>query len=433
MITGDNLAKSPLFFNALVEGDDYKDELVRFSEQNYLVEKHSFILQNKEIGCCLILQNEKNLRDTEGQLNRQLKTRGLYAKYTFRDITCQSMSMKKSIDIAKRAALSDYTILIRGESGTGKELFAQSIHNYSLRKKAPFVAVNCAALPENLLESELFGYEPGAFTGAQKNGKIGLFEQAEKGTIFLDEIGDISPNLQSRLLRVIQEKQVMRIGSDKIIDINVRIIAATNANLEKQIACGKFRSDLFYRLNVLSIHIAPLRQCREDILPLLQNFLGKYYKDISPKERDILYRYDWPGNVRELENVAFYYRTLDTVPEYLQHPNQNQEQDQFQTSGLLVSTESVPEPTPVSRVPDSAPCSEEEIKKLILRLIADATKSLSGIGRTALLQKLALHNVQIGEGKLKRLLSECQNDGLIKVYQGRSGSQITPKGQAYLS
>lgn len=293
--SGDDFHHSPFFSQELFDRKDFKDELMRFDHTNYLIEKQSIELLNEVIGYCLILQNEKDLRDKETNLNQQLKSRGLYAKYNFSDIIHKSDSMQQCIAIGKKVAPSDYTILIRGESGTGKELLAQSIHNYSLRKNAPFVAINCAALPESLLESELFGYEPGAFTGAQKKGKVGLFEHAQHGTIFLDEIGDISPRLQSRLLRVIQERQIMRIGSDKMINIDVRIIAATNVNLEKQILEGTFRSDLFYRLNVISLNVAPLRERKEDILPLLKTFLGKVFHHISPKEQEIFLNYSWPA------------------------------------------------------------------------------------------------------------------------------------------
>lgn len=171
--------------------------------------------------------------------------------------------MKQCIKVAKKVASSDYTILIRGDSGTGKELLAQSIHNYSTRKNYPFVAVNCAAIPENLLESELFGYEEGSFTGAKKSGKIGLFEHAHHGTIFLDEIGDISPSLQTRLLRVIQEKQIMRVGSDKLINIDARIIAATNADLEQRVNDGRFRSRFVLQAQChRSQHSSPQGQAR---------------------------------------------------------------------------------------------------------------------------------------------------------------------------
>ncbi len=200
-------------------------------------------------------------------------------------------------------------MLILGETGTGKELFAQSIHNESLRADKPFVAVNCAALPENLLESELFGYVEGAFTGARKGGKIGLFELAHSGTIFLDEISEMSPNLQARFLRVLQEKEVVRLGDDRIIPIDVRVIAATNRDLYKQVEEGNFREDLFYRLCVLRLDIPPLRQRKDDLYELVSYFLYEKSKSLNRKIKGIsnesiakIVLYDWPGNVRQLEN-----------------------------------------------------------------------------------------------------------------------------------
>ena len=219
--------------------------------------------------------------------------------------------MKENKKMAKRYSQVDSNVLIIGETGTGKELFAHSIHKTSKRSKQPFVALNCAALNENLLESELFGYEPGAFSGASKNGKIGLFELAHKGTIFLDEIGEIPTNLQAKLLRVIQEKEIRRIGSDRVQPIDVRVISATNINIEEQVKSGKFRSDLYYRLNLLDIVIAPLRERKEDIQAMVDYYLTQFACEIgkpSPKltlrAARILENYDWPGNVRELRNIC---------------------------------------------------------------------------------------------------------------------------------
>ena len=206
--------------------------------------------------------------------DKHLAEKGFVAKHSFKDIVHQSKEMDEVIQRARQIAQTDHTVLIRGESGTGKELFAQSIHNASSRSKYPFIAINCAALPESLLESELFGYEKGAFTGAHSKGKIGLFEEANHGTIFLDEIGDISPNLQSRLLRTIQERQIMRVGSDRIIDIDIRLITATNRDLEAAIQSGDFRADLYFRLNVLPIEIPPLRKRKKDLSGLFLHFLG---------------------------------------------------------------------------------------------------------------------------------------------------------------
>ena len=218
-----------------------------------------------------------------------MENKGIFAKYTFSDIIHVSPIMKECINKAKTVALTDHTILIIGDSGTGKELMAQSIHNYSKRKNMSFVAINCAALPETLLESELFGYEGGAFTGARKGGKVGLFEQANGGTIFLDEIGDISQNLQSRLLRVLQERQIMRIGSDRMINIDTRIIAATNIDLKNAVEIGDFRKDLYYRLNVISLKIQPLNRRKQDILPLMESFLGEKYNQLTDVDKSILF------------------------------------------------------------------------------------------------------------------------------------------------
>jgi transcriptional regulator with PAS, ATPase and Fis domain len=202
-------------------------------------------------------------------------------------------------------------VLIMGESGTGKEMFAQSIHNASSRRKGPFVAVNCAALPENLLESELFGYAEGAFTGASRGGKMGLFEMGHRGTIFLDEISEISPKLQGRLLRVLQEREIMRLGDDRVIPVDVRVITATNQDLGRMMQENLFRTDLYYRVDILRLVIPPLRERREDIVPMMRHFLEFYclrskkeFKEIDLDTQNLLSGYHWPGNVRELRNVA---------------------------------------------------------------------------------------------------------------------------------
>lgn len=232
------------------------------------------------------------------------------AKYKFEDIFTVSESGKKAIQIAKNYSKNDFTVLIIGESGVGKELFAHSIHNESKRKDAPFVSVNCAAIPENLIESEFFGYDNGAFTGANKQGKIGKFEFANGGTIFLDEIGDLPLSMQSKLLRVLQENELIRVGSNQIIRLDLKVIAATNCNLEEKIKQGQFREDLYYRLNVLNLNVPPLRERKEDIPLLIDNFITKLYqkfgiyKKFSDVAINILTNYYWPGNIRELKNIV---------------------------------------------------------------------------------------------------------------------------------
>ncbi|EPY2278502.1 sigma-54 interaction domain-containing protein [Clostridium sporogenes] len=232
------------------------------------------------------------------------------AKYFFKDIVGNSSESKNVKILAKKSANTNSNVLIVGESGTGKELYANSIHNASNRRLGPFIKINCGAIPAELLESELFGYEEGAFTGAKKGGKKGKFELANGGTIFLDEIGDMPMCMQVKLLRVIQEREVERVGGNILNKIDVRIIAATNKNLEQLVKKNKFRVDLYYRLNVIRINVPPLREIKEDILLIsdflikkVSNKLGIYIKGISKEAKEYLYNYNWPGNIRELENV----------------------------------------------------------------------------------------------------------------------------------
>ncbi len=284
---------------------------------NVLVDCVPFEVEGLKRGRVITFQGAAGLQKAEQKIRRKLYTKGFIAKWNFKDIKGISKNITLAISKAKEFAQVDSTILIFGETGTGKELFAQSIHNESLRKHGPFVAVNCSALPDNLLESELFGYEEGAFTGAKKGGKPGLLELAHEGTIFLDEISGISKKLQARLLRVIEQKEVMRLGGEEIIPLNIRIIAATNQQLEKMIEKGHFRADLYYRINVLQLIIPPLRERKEDIPYLFKFFLAEYCKKlerkfVNPPDKllEELKRKAWPGNVRQLKNYAERYVVL---------------------------------------------------------------------------------------------------------------------------
>ncbi len=268
---------------------DYISKPVDLDELELLIER---IIENK------------NLKSEIQILKNQLQE-----KFKIDSFISQSPKMEEVLSIASRAADSKATVLITGESGTGKEVLAKSIHYASSRKNNSFIAVNIPALPETLLESELFGHERGAFTGAEKS-KKGRFELADGGTIFLDEIGDIPLNLQVKLLRVLQEHKIERLGSTESLDVDVRIIAATHQNLEQKIKDGSFREDLYYRLNIVSLHIPPLRERREDILPLIEHFVKKYCEEnqkkdltLSKEAIDLLIKYNFPGNVRELENI----------------------------------------------------------------------------------------------------------------------------------
>ncbi len=240
--------------------------------------------------------------------NENLRAR-LQEDFDRPDIIGKSAPMKALMDMLAMVAPSEATVLISGESGTGKELIARSLHDNSSRKDHPLVTVNCAALAESLLESELFGHEKGAFTGADRR-REGRFKQADGGTIFLDEIGETSARMQAKLLRVLQEKEIQRVGSETVMQVDVRVVAATNRDLEEDVAAGRFREDLFYRLNVMHLPIPPLRERKEDIPLLAQHFLAQYarrnrktVKGFAPLAMDMLLKYDWPGNVRELENA----------------------------------------------------------------------------------------------------------------------------------
>jgi PAS domain S-box-containing protein len=281
------------------------------NKREVIVNVAPIIVKGKLKGSVGVIHDMSEIKLLNRELNRARQIiRTLEAKYTFEDIIGQSEEMMLAIEQAKLGAKTPATVLLRGESGTGKELFAHAIHNASDRKYNKFVRVNCAAISDSLLESELFGYEEGAFSGARQGGKRGLFEEANNGSIFLDEIGELSANTQAKLLRVLQENEIIRVGGTKPVNINVRIIAATNVNLEKGIAKGTFREDLYYRLNRMPIQIPPLRKRREEIPLLSERLIQKINRDygrnvegVSPSAMLQLMGYDWPGNVRELENV----------------------------------------------------------------------------------------------------------------------------------
>lgn len=275
-----------------------------------MMKKTPIILRQESKGTVISIKKVSEIHDMEYKIRNDLIVKGFVAKHNFSDIIGNSPAILLAKEKAATYARYNSTILIYGETGTGKELFAQSIHNASPRKKQPFIAVNCAALPENLIESELFGYVKGAFTGANSKGKQGLFEQADGGTIFLDEISEIPISIQSKLLRVLQEGDIIRIGGDKVIHVDIRIICSSNKNLLKLIDEGTFKNDLYYRLSTLEINIPPLRQRPEDIGPLTQALLYKYSKKhnktvyaLDPDVLSYLSRMSFPGNVRQLSNI----------------------------------------------------------------------------------------------------------------------------------
>lgn len=290
----------------------------KMGEVEYLVNMVPIYEEGKVIGGISLLNELIDIYKLTEKLNlskiiiqnlkEHVKTLG-NGKYSFDDIIAVDEKSVEVKDFAKRIALADSNVLITGESGTGKELYASAIHNLSPRKDFPFIPVNCASFEKNLIESELFGYEEGAFTGAKKNGKTGLFQLAQGGTLFLDEIGELEYGLQGKLLRVLQEKSVRKIGGSKEIPIDVRLICATNKNLEKMIQDNTFRRDLYYRIAIMPLSILPLREKKNDIKSIAEKFLLdlsiKYKKEVKLNENalKVLKEYDWPGNIRELKNI----------------------------------------------------------------------------------------------------------------------------------
>lgn len=257
----------------------------------------------------LIIRDIEEIKKLDSKLTLQLKESGNFTRYSFASIIGRSDAIREAIAIARKYARVNATILIEGETGVGKEVFAQSIHAHGPRYDRPFVAVNCAAITESLFESELFGYEAGAFTGADRRGKMGYFEIANGGTIFLDEISEMSPSMQGRLLRMLQKKQIMRVGGSVQIPVDVRVIAATNKNLIAMVDAGEFREDLYYRINVLRLRIPPLRLRPEDIELLIAHYLSVYSEkgrspQISPELMQRLRDHEWPGNAREIRNFC---------------------------------------------------------------------------------------------------------------------------------
>lgn len=297
--------------HASQSGSAVDNVLLKRKGVHLTVSVRPLIIEGTTDSILIFLDDVGKIENLEHQIRNKLYAKNMVTQYSFQDIINSDAKTKHVVVMARKFAMVDSSLLITGETGTGKELFAQSIHAAGNRNAYPFVAVNCAAIPENLLESELFGYAPGAFTGANKNGKHGLFESAHKGTLFLDEVSELPLLFQSKLLRVLQEREVRRVGDSQVIPIDIRVVCACNRDLSEMVENNLFRRDLYYRLNVLAIHLPPLRDRFEDIVPLFYRFVRQFSAhfnktppDLAWHEREILNSARWPGNVRELKNVA---------------------------------------------------------------------------------------------------------------------------------
>lgn len=395
--------------------------LINIRGQELSVTVSPLRIREQTLGTFAVLRQFEKEEDRQIGLRMQKVHKVHHARYTFADIAGSSPAIEKARDIARRMADNNASVMIEGESGTGKELFAQAIHSASPRKDKPFIAVNCAALTETLLESELFGYVDGAFTGAKKGGKQGLFEYAHQGTLFLDEIETMSPSLQAKLLRVLQEREVVRIGSVEPIPINVRVISSTNEDLFRRVQENTFRRDLYYRLNVIPLHLPALRERREDILLLVETFCHSFGAEftLSARAQAALLQHRWPGNVRELRNCV----------EYLQHMGRS-----------FVDLEDLPEqfhprrPLAAAIIPE-APAYGDLLPQewRVMEVLGDLYRQRRGIGRQGIVHACAQRGFAISEHEVRLALQTLTDHGWLVSSRGRGGTQLSEDGyQRYL-
>ncbi|MDO5408058.1 MAG: sigma 54-interacting transcriptional regulator [Eubacteriales bacterium] len=428
--TGDNLIGRELFDafpflrSCKIHTGDYdQEQIVVYGGKTYVV-KLNLILQTKKETGYVYISDYWVEEQRQVQLRRKVSGNKSKAKYSFHNIVGSSPALIECKNIAYRMACSNSNILITGATGVGKELFAQSIHNASERKNQPFIAVNCGAIVESLLESELFGYEKGAFTGANKNGKQGLFELAHKGTLFLDEIGEMPLHLQVRLLRVLQEKEVVRVGGNQVIVVDVRVIAATNKDIPSMIENREFRSDLFYRLNVLPLYIPPLSSRKEDIMPLCEYFqreLGVSFR-FSPEAEKKMLEYPFTGNVRELHNCVEYLANLaipevkvTDLPSYVRGA---------ESVSLNVQNRNMENSMPL--VPGAMSLTTESMQ--VLHAVFKINMTGVGAGRRSIHMCLNNLGVFISETSIRKYVMELEDSLLVTVSRGRGGVRVTEQG-----
>lgn len=397
------------------KGEDIVNKLIKVNDKYIVLSVHKISSSEDFQGAYAIVEDFESTENIQNQVRLQMLKRGHIAKYYIGDIVGNSPEMVEIKNLIKRMAKSDYSVLITGETGTGKELVASAIHNLSNNRDKHFIAINCAAFNASLLESELFGYEPGAFTGASKSGKKGIFEYANNGTLFLDEIGEMPLELQTKLLRVIQEKEIMRVGGNEIIRVNFRVIAATNIDLQKQVEKGLFRKDLYYRLNVLPINIPPLRKRRGDIEELINKIIAdKSYKfTLEEKTMTFLNNYKWDGNIRELINCMEY---LDNLGK-----------KSIQISDLPYHIKnSETKAASVTNHLEKKGLNDEE--SVILEILYEAFTKGKKMGRRSISKRAFEKNYPVTEYEVKRIVEELSHKDLVDINLGRGGTSISQKG-----
>lgn len=402
-----------------------KEKLIKTPSANLIVSCVEIRSDEEVIGHIVTIADFEETEEKQHGIRSKLSGINHLAKYHFEDIQGSSEAFVKAVEGARQIASSDGAVMITGESGTGKEMFAQSIHNASARRKYNFIAVNCAAIPDNLLESEMFGYEEGSFTGAKKGGKMGYFELAHRGTIFLDEIGEMPLHLQSKLLRVLEEKKVMRIGAQKPINIDVRIISATNKNLFEMVENGSFREDLYYRLNVLPVEIPPLRERKGDILPIFYELIRKMHAEIQLSEgaEKAMENYFWPGNVRELRNAAEYllskqknYIETDDLPPFRDKKKNEIAKESVTGNSAVIGRFLLQEGR------------DYDLYYRVLEILYQQKQEGVRSGRKLIQERMQERGAVYTEGEVRKALMKLANYGFILSAKGRGGSTILPEG-----
>lgn len=421
--TGFDLFKPLAFDYVLSNEKPLKDKLIEVNGKNLIVTVNLIYHGKKLYGAIAMIREFYEEEVKQHAFRKQIIDKGHKAKYRFEDLKGNSKALTDLKSVAERMSKSDSSVLIYGESGTGKELIAQAMHFTSCRSKYQFVALNCGALPESLLESELFGYEEGAFTGARKGGKPGLFELAHQGTIFLDEIGEMPINTQIRLLRVLQEREVMRIGSDRMIKIDVRVIAASNKNLKDLVKEGRFREDLYYRLCVLPLKVPALRDRTEDLKDLIQHFKDIHSSgfDFTDEALELLEYYHWPGNIRELRNYVEYWTNLGkTIITKVDLP-------------FLEDIEFASRKSNDARHVDFEKYIEYThqplgVSTFLLNSLHIGKNNNQRIGRKSLYTKCRESGYMLSEHEIRHLLLQMESFGYVEILKGRGGTVITPLG-----
>lgn len=416
------------FYQVLREKKAVPEKIIRLFGTDISLAVVPVVRKENCIGAFAMLQKFNEQESRQNALRRQMMQKGHYARYTLDDVIGISTAITETKNILRKMAATDSPVLLMGETGTGKELMAHALHQASRRADGPFIAINVAAMPENLLESELFGYEEGAFTGAKKGGRPGLFEFAHQGTLFLDEVEGMSLSMQVKLLRVLQEGEIMRVGGGSIIRVDVRIVAATNESLEEKIQDGSFRKDLYYRLNALTVEIPPLRKRGDDTFLLLDYFMRKMGGDFTLSEgvKTFLRRHPWPGNIRELQNAVEYFNYLakpviglsDLPPTMTRFVDDGSDDGEGEVNDNAADDKEA----------DMAYQAAVDKKQFVLNQLALAWKEGKTAGREKILETAKKDHISMTQKQVRDLLDELAKEGLIQVGRGRGGSKITEKG-----